>query len=115
MAKRLKADGQAREEAGGTAKHNVQALQKVDRECAEQMLKIRQKRRELNDQAAKIRKRVKDNDLDVDTFNLAVRLLEKDVEDRDKYVDSLRFHFESLDIGEQATLFPGGGAAEANA
>lgn len=81
--------------------HNVEALKKLLRECGGEMLKIKERRKELNAEAAEIRQRVKDAGVQVDSFDRALKIAELEAEARASYMDSFRVAYEALVEGEQ--------------
>ena len=103
MAKR-KANGAAQD--GPTKGHNVKELHKVIRECAHAMVDIKRRRQELNEEAGDIRKRLKDHGIQTDSFDFAVRQMEREPEARNTYLNDIQVAFEALGIGGQGDLFP---------
>lgn len=100
MAKNL-SDASPDDAPAGNPQHNVGDLKKMIRECASSMLDIRSERRELNERAGDIRKRLKDAGIQTAAFDYAVRMTEMEQEARDSYLDTLSLAFETLGISEQ--------------
>lgn len=94
-------------EAAHPTNHNAADRSKVMTECATEMRRIKDSRSELNKQAGDIRQRLRDNGIDVKSWEAALRLA--DMEDdgaRDTYLDGLREAFQALGVGAQAAMFP---------
>lgn len=86
--------------------HNVKEINKVIRECATEMTRIKAARQELNEQAGDIRERLRDAGVEVSSFNFALRVRDMEDEARANYIDWLRVSFEALGVGAQGMLFP---------
>lgn len=97
-------NGQA--EDGPTKGHNVGDTQKLIRNCAQEMTRIKNERRALNEEASDIRQRLREAEVQPKAFEFALRLYDQDQEVRDEYLDQLRVNFEALGIGGQGDLFP---------
>ena len=107
--------GEAREGAeGATAGHNAQARSTIMAECAGRMRGIKASRAELNEDASAIRKRLRDNGIDVKSWEAALRMADMgDETARDTYIDGLREAMSALGVGAQGDLFPGSAPADA--
>jgi len=81
--------------------HSVANRATVIRDAANAMADIRAKRKELNEHAAEVRKRVKDMNIRTEAFDAAVRALETEQQQRDAYWDSMHECFNALGIGDQ--------------
>lgn len=90
----------------GNSGHNVADLNKLITECAEQMLDIKAQRKELNEQAADVRERLRDAGVQTKPFEFALKLKEMEREGRNEYLDNLRLSFDALGIGSQHEMFP---------
>ena len=85
-----------------TQDHNVKSRAVIMTECATEMRRIKTERKELNEQAGDIRKRLRDVDINVKAWEAALRISDMDdVEARDAYMDGLREAFEALGVGQQ--------------
>ena len=85
--------------------HNVGDLKKVIRECASEMVEIIGERKELNDRAGDIRKRLTEAGVQTKAFDFALRVREMEKEAQADYLDSLQINFEALSIGAQSEMF----------
>ena len=85
--------------------HDVNDLKKVIRECAHQMLEIIGERKELNERAGDIRKRLTEAGVQTKAFDFAVRVREMEKEAQTDYLESLQINFEALSIGAQSEMF----------
>ena len=85
--------------------HNVGDLNKAIRECAASMNEIKTERKELNERAGDIRKRLTKLGVETKAFDFAVRLQGMEQEARANYLDSLRINFDALGIGAQSEMF----------
>lgn len=103
MAEPLKPNGS--DSAINDPQHNVGNLHKLIRECASDMVEIKEARKDLNERAGEIRQRLKEAGVQTKAFDFAVRLREMEQEARDDYLDSLRVNFEALSIGQQGEMF----------
>ena len=92
-------------EKSANKEHNVADIKKLVRDCASEMNRIDEERKELNEQAGDIRQRLKDAGVQVAAFNFSRRLDKMEAEARNEYLDSLRINMESMGIGSQGTLF----------
>lgn len=107
MARNKATDGKPVEEGNGI-EHNSASRKKIMSECAHQMREIKSQRAELNEQASDIRSRLRDNGIDVKSFEAALRLADMEDEGaRDVYIDGLREAFAALGIGQQLSMFDG--------
>ena len=85
--------------------HNVADLKKVICECAHEMVEILGERKEINERAGDIRKRLTDAGVQTKAFDFAVKIQQMEQEARDDYLDSLRINFDALGIGAQSEMF----------
>ena len=90
---------------GANKDHNVADIKTLIRDCASEMNDIDDERKELNERAGEIRKRLKDSGVQIEAFQFARKLDKMEPEARDDYLDSLRINMESMGIGGQGTLF----------
>ena len=82
--------------------HSLKSRTNIQQECATEMRRIKATRKELNEQAGDIRKRLRDVDINVKAWEAALRISDmEDVEARDAYMDGLRESFEALGVGQQ--------------
>ena len=88
-----------------TIEHNSGDLKMLIQQCAREIEGIRDQRKELNEEAAAIRKRVDEAGISKPAFDYACRLYRMEQEARDSYMDSLALCFDSLGIGGQADMF----------
>lgn len=97
--------------------HNIADLNKLIRNCANEMRDIKKQRQELNEIAKDIRKRLRDAGVTVAAFDYALRVADMEAEPRQEYVDQLRVNFEALGIGQQSDMFeaPEGNAPQVSA
>lgn len=109
MAKQLTSENASE---GANKDHNVKDLNKLIRECAKEMIAIKEQRKDLNEQAGEIRQRLRDSGVETKAFEFAVRVSEMEQEAKDNYIDWLKVSFGALGVGQQGSLFPNG--AEAN-
>lgn len=91
---------------GPTKDHNVGDINKLIRNCAQEMTRIKKERKDLNEQAADIRDKLRESGVQPKAFDFALRLYEQDAEVRNEYLDNLRLNFEALGIGAQSEMFP---------
>ena len=112
MAKKLKPNGAESAEGTSNAKHNVANLEKVIKECAAEMSKIKTERFGLNERSGEIRKRLREAGVQTAAFEFALKVQDMEQEARDSYLDSLRVNFEALGIGSQGDMFVGDAKAE---
>ena len=102
MAESLKANGK---DDGPTKGHNVADVNKLIRDCASSFLDIKKQRKELNEEAADIRERLRESGVQTKAFDFAVRVMEMEAEAQAEYLDNLRVNFEALGIGAQSEMF----------
>ena len=115
MARTMSAgNGKANGEDGPTKGHNVKELKKVIRECAQTMVRIKKERKELNEEAGDVRKRIKEHGIQPDSFDFAVKQLEREPEARKTYIDDINIAFEALGIGGQVDMIEATGADSAD-
>lgn len=108
MAKQLTSENASE---GANKQHNVKDLNKLIRECAKEMLEIKDERQDLNERAGEIRKRLRDSGVETKAFEFAVRVSEMEAEAKGNYIDWLKVSFEALGVGQQGSLFPDAAAA----
>ena len=70
------------------------------------MVRVRQARRELNEEAGELREAARNSGLDTKVLDAAIRVLEMDEEGQNNHIDQLRVAFDALGIGSQGLLFP---------
>ena len=85
--------------------HNVGDLNKLIRECANEMAEIKGERAALNERAGDIRKQLTDAGVQTKAFDFACKVAGMEQEARDEYLDSLRINFEALGVGAQSEMF----------
>ena len=85
--------------------HDVADLKKVIRECASEMVEIMGERKELNERAGDIRKRLTEGGVQTKAFDFALKVQQMEQEARDDYLDSLRLNFDALGVGAQSEMF----------
>jgi hypothetical protein len=84
-----------------TAGHNSGERAKIMQECAEQMRGIKAERKELNDRAGEIRKRLEDAGINVKAWEAMLRIADMDDQAaRDSYVDGLQEAYSALAPGQ---------------
>lgn len=77
---------------------NAEARDGIITECAEGLARIRATRRGLNEEAADIRKRVKDAEISTEAVDRGVRLLEREEEAREAYLEQEQLVFAALGL-----------------
>ncbi len=105
MAETPNTNGAESAEGTSNAKHNVANLNKIIKECAVEMSRIKRERGDLNEQAGDIRARLKDAGVQPAAFDFALRVQGMEQEARDNYLESLRLNFDALGIGLQSDMF----------
>ena len=95
--------------------HNMAARASTMRECAAGLDSIDLERSELNESAAEIRKRLKDNGISTKELDTVRRLRKMGADDRDTVIDNLREALSALGVGRQGQLFPEDSASVASA
>lgn len=103
MARKKKSDTD--EESNGNAGHNVADIKALIRECSAEFLDIAEARKELNEQAGEMRKRLRDAGVDTNAFEYGVKVAQMDPDAKGNYLDWVRVTFETLDVGGQGALF----------
>lgn len=91
---------------GANKAHNIADVSKLIRDCAREMIEIKEARKELNERAGEIRQRLRDSGVETKAFEFAVRVSEMEQEAKGNYIDWLRVSFEALGVGQQGSLFP---------
>ncbi len=112
MADQLKAVDGGKADNPPAPEHNSKERGKIIAECAVEMRSIIKVRKQCNDDAGDIRERLRDNGINVPSFQAALRLAEmEDGAARDTYIDGLKEAFTALGIGQQSEMFAGPAAA----
>lgn len=82
--------------------YNSKARLKIKHQCAVAMRDIKAKRKELNEEMADIRTRLRDNQMDPKALEAAMRVWDMDDENaRDTFLTELQESYESLGAGGQ--------------
>jgi uncharacterized protein (UPF0335 family) len=84
---------------------NLTSTKKVLRECAAGFEKIDEKRAELNDQAADLRERCRNQGIDPKWLLAALRIKKMEPEDREKADENYAIARDAIGIGMQSSLF----------
>lgn len=84
--------------------HNAAAREDIQRECRAGFRGIMAKRAELNEEAGELRKRLRDAGINVEGFMFALKVGEREQDDRDAFMDGLRESFQAMGIGEQGSF-----------
>lgn len=88
------------------AQHNAGMRKDIMRDCAQSMRRIIAQRKELNEEAGDIRKRLRDCDINVKAWEAALRLSDMDDDEaRNSYLDGLREAFEAIGTGQMVSMF----------
>jgi len=104
MARKLKTENkltQADREQGATAGHNSEARAATIRDVARRIVQLKGERKAIAEQITEARGEIKGLDIKMADFNVALRLYELEVEDRDAALDGLHESFAALGIGGQ--------------
>ena len=86
--------------------HNSGDIDKLIQDSAVAMIAIVDQRKQLNDQASEIRKKLREAGVQTRAFEFAVRVHQMEDEARGSYVEWLKVGFSALGISQQGTLFP---------
>lgn len=86
---------------GANKDHNIAHVNATIRKCRDEMLEIRAERRELNERAGDIRKRIKDMGENPKLFEANLTIYEMEAEDRARHMDSFRIIYEAMNQGDQ--------------
>lgn len=100
MAKKLKTD----DEIDRT--HNATEQKKIIAEAAANIIRLKAERAAIQEAIAEERDKVKSLSIKMTDFNVALRLYELEIEERNESIDGLRLCFEALSVGGQGDLFP---------
>lgn len=90
----------AEENPSANKVHNSQERQKIMREVAREIIALKGERSEISAQITEQRGRIKSLDIQAAEFNVVLRYMELEAEDRNKGLDGLRECFEALMPGE---------------
>jgi hypothetical protein len=94
--------------------HNSQERTKIMREVASAIISLKAERSEISAQITEQRGRVKSLDIQAAEFNVVLRYMELEAEDRNKGLDGLRECFEALLPGENLDWITVTSAGESN-
>jgi ribosome modulation factor len=101
MPRRKKSESNGGENPSANKEHNAGERAKIMREAAAEIIRLKAQKASIQEQIAEQRGRIKSLDIKAIDFNVAMRLMELEAEDRDKSLDGLREAFEALGVGQQ--------------